>query len=158
MLGFRPDRARAFRRREFQRSGPDLGRKVAFSCRLVWRLSPYLTRDALRSFIIGTQIIIRKQRLAFIVPVHAYMRARAEAIVSRREHNAHVVARVRSSNTCPQKRSCITCLRNLIYWHGAGTLAWLRKKEMERERSEKAMTREGKGGRAERTLRQSMRN
>lgn len=27
--------------------------------------------------------------------------------------------RVRSLNTCPQKRSCITCPRNLIYWHDA---------------------------------------
>lgn len=51
------------RRREFQRDSiAGRGPRVAFSRRrrLVCRLSPYLTRDALRSFIIGAQIIIRK--------------------------------------------------------------------------------------------------
>lgn len=79
--------------------------------------------------------------------------------------------RARSLNTCPQKRSCITCLRNLIYWHDARALtrcAREREREMERERGTKAMAREKKSERREgkgvarkereRTPRQSTRN
>lgn len=50
--------------------------------------------------------------------------------------------RVRSLNTCPQKRSCITCLRNLIYWRGALSLVVCvsmcdrMRKEGRREKSE----------------------
>lgn len=111
------------RGREFQR-GPE-SREVAFSCRC--RLSPYLTR---RFTILHYRSTNYNPQTTFgVYSTGTRVRDCLSLSLSFIVNTMHV--------TCAQKRSCITCWRNRIYWHDALARSSENKKKRNGRRGER---------------------